>query len=79
VEAVQRFFERASGLGEKIGPVLFQLPRGLKIDPERLRIFLRLLATNERYSFEFRNPGWFHPEIYCLLSEFRTVFCNYTN
>jgi uncharacterized protein YecE (DUF72 family) len=77
VEAVERFFERASGLGEKIGPVLFQLPPGLKMDPERLRIFLRLLPANVRYSFEFRNQDWFHPEIYCLLSEFRSAFCLY--
>jgi uncharacterized protein YecE (DUF72 family) len=79
VEAVQRFFERASGLGEKIGPVLFQLPPGLKIDPERLRTVLRLLPTNERFSFEFGNQGWFHPEIYSLLFEFRTAFCAYEN
>jgi uncharacterized protein YecE (DUF72 family) len=77
VKALERFFERASGLGEKIGPVLFQLPPGLKMDPERLRIFLGLLPTNGRYSFEFRNPGWFHPEMYSLLSEFRTAFCVY--
>ncbi len=77
VEAVERFFERPSGLGEKIGPVLFELPPGLKIYLERLRIFLRLLPTSERYFFEFRNPSWFHPEIYSLLSEFRTAFCIY--
>jgi uncharacterized protein YecE (DUF72 family) len=76
-EAVERFFDRASGLGEKIGPVLFQLPPGLKMDPERLRVFLQLLPTNERCSFEFRNRAWFHPEIYALLAEFGTAFCIY--
>lgn len=76
-EAVERFFERASGLGEKIGPVLFQLPPGLKMDKERLRMFLELLPANQRYSFEFRNPGWFHPEIYALLAEFGASVCLY--
>lgn len=76
-QAVERFFERASGLGEKIGPVLFQLPPRLKLDPERLREFLRLLPASFRYSFEFRNSGWFHPEIFSMLSEFRAAFCIY--
>jgi len=76
-QAVERFLERAVGLGEKIGPLLFQLPPGLKIDPERLRRFLLLLPATCRCSFEFRNPGWFHPEIYSLLSEFRAAFCIY--
>ena len=69
---VFRAFVRAV---RKIGPALFQLPPGLKIDQERLRLLLRLLPTNERRSLEFRNPGWFHPEIYSLLSGFRTAFC----
>jgi uncharacterized protein YecE (DUF72 family) len=76
-EAVDRFFDRACGLGEKIGPVLFQLPPGLKMDPEKLRTFLLLLRTDRRYSFEFRNHEWFHPEIYSLLSEFGAAFCIY--
>jgi uncharacterized protein YecE (DUF72 family) len=76
-EAVERFFERSSGLGEKIGPVLFQLPPGLKMDSERLRTFLGLLPPNRRYSFEFRNHGWFHPEIYALLSGYGASICLY--
>ncbi|MGA2735640.1 MAG: DUF72 domain-containing protein [Syntrophobacteraceae bacterium] len=52
-------FRTCLGLGEKIGPVLFQLPPALKIDPERLRTFLRLLPTNEKYSFEFGNQAGF--------------------
>lgn len=76
-EAVERFFERAAGLGDKIGVVLFQLPPGLKIDPEKLRAFLGLLPGDLRHSFEFRNRSWFHPEIYSLLSEFRTALCIY--
>jgi uncharacterized protein YecE (DUF72 family) len=76
-EAVERFFERASGLGEKIGPVLFQLPPGLKMDTERLRTFLELLPANRKFTFEFRNAGWFHPEVYALLSEFGASICLY--
>lgn len=76
-QAIENFTERASGLGEKIGPVLLQLPPGLKLDPERLNLFLQELPKSLRYSFEFRNPAWFHPEIYSLLSEFKAAFCIY--
>jgi len=77
VQAVERFFEHASGLGEKIGPVLFQLPSSLRIDPERLGVFLRLLPVSRRYTFEFRSSSWFHPQIYSLLSDFGAAFCIY--
>lgn len=76
-QAVENFRERALGLGEKIGPVLFQLPPGLKFDPERLNLFLQELPGDLRYSFEFRNSTWFHAETYSLLSEFRASFCLY--
>jgi uncharacterized protein YecE (DUF72 family) len=76
-EAVQRFFERASGLGRKIGPVLFQLPPGLKINPGKLRSFLDQLPPGHRYSFEFRNTSWFHPEIFSLLRDYGAAFCIY--
>lgn len=76
-EAVERFFERASGLGGKIGPVLWQLPPILKIDAERLREFLDLLPSGYRHTFEFRHPSWFDSEIYSLLEERRSAFCIY--
>ncbi|MGC8492458.1 MAG: DUF72 domain-containing protein [Syntrophobacteraceae bacterium] len=75
--AVENFRERTLGLGEKIGPVLFQRPPALKIDPKRLNLFLQELPGALRYSFEFRNSSWFHPETYSLLSEFNAAFCLY--
>jgi uncharacterized protein YecE (DUF72 family) len=76
-QAIEKFSERASGLGEKIGPVLLQLPPGVKRNAEVLRGFLRELPNHLRYSFEFRNPDWFHPEIYSLLAEFKAALCIY--
>jgi uncharacterized protein YecE (DUF72 family) len=77
VEAIAKFFERASGLGQKIGPVLFQLPPGLKINPGRLSSFLDLLPSGYRYAFEFRNTSWFDPKILSLLRERGIAFCIY--
>src|SRR5512138_1184014 len=68
-EAVARFLERASALEEKAGPILFQLPPGLKANLPRLGEFLAGLPSGYRYAFEFRHPSWFQPEVYSLLSE----------
>lgn len=77
VEAVARFFERTGRLGQKTGPILFQLPPGLKMDPERLDIFMQQLPPVYRYAFEFRNASWFHPEVYAVLSKYGAAFAIY--
>lgn len=48
-----RFFERADGLGKKLGPILFQLPPNWKQDLDRLTSFLAALPLRHRYAFEF--------------------------
>ena len=42
-------------LGERLGPLLFQLPPNLKLDLERLDRFLALLPAGTRAAFEFRH------------------------
>jgi uncharacterized protein YecE (DUF72 family) len=59
----------SSELGERLGPMLFQLPPNLKIDIERLRDFLALLPVGLRAAFEFRHDSWFDDETYAILSE----------
>jgi uncharacterized protein YecE (DUF72 family) len=76
-EAVGRFFERASGLSQKIGPILFQLPPRLRINPKKLSSFLDQLPSGYRYAFEFRDASWFHPEIFSLLGDCGAAFCIY--
>ncbi len=76
-EPVERFFERVSGLGDKTGPILFQLPPGLKMNPDKLDAFLRQLPRGYRYAFEFRNASWFHPETYSMLARHGSAFCIY--
>jgi uncharacterized protein YecE (DUF72 family) len=55
--------ERLAILGEKAGPILFQLPPNFEADGDRLRSFFRLLSNRRRYSFEFRHPSWYQPSI----------------
>jgi uncharacterized protein YecE (DUF72 family) len=66
-EALERYFERIKPLRRKIGAVLWQLPPVLRIDPARLKNFLKLLPSGYRYAVEFRHPSWLEPEIYKLL------------
>ncbi|MBE7415142.1 MAG: DUF72 domain-containing protein [Deltaproteobacteria bacterium] len=75
VEPVRNFMDRAVALGEKLGPILFQLPPRWNLNIERLAIFLEALPRNFRFAFECRDPSWFHPEVYGLLKEHNSAFC----
>lgn len=74
-DAVANFIERAGALGEKLGPILFQLPPGWNVNTERLRAFLEALPGGHRFAFECRDPSWFDPEVYRLLKEHNRAFC----
>jgi uncharacterized protein YecE (DUF72 family) len=62
-------------LGEKRGPVLFQLPPFLKKDLPRLQEFLRLLPEDHRAAFEFRNESWFADDVYAALKAAGAALC----
>ena len=55
----------------KLGPVLWQLPPNFKRDDERLAAALDRLSRGQRHAFEFREPSWFHADVYALLREHR--------
>lgn len=71
------FMERANILGEKLGPVLFQLPPRWRRNLERLEGFLNALPPRGMFAFEFRDPDWFHSDVYALLAEAGAAFCIY--
>jgi uncharacterized protein YecE (DUF72 family) len=61
--------DRLSLLGNKVGPILFQLPPNFRADEDRLGKFFKMLSSNRRYSFEFRDPSWYTPRILKMLAE----------
>jgi uncharacterized protein YecE (DUF72 family) len=67
--------DRLSLLGEKAGPVLFQLPPNFQADADRLESFFKLLSKKRRYSFEFRHSSWYAPHILRLLSQQNISLC----
>lgn len=77
VDSLKLLFERAAPLGGKLGPILFQLPPGWKLNLDRFRAFLAALPPRHRYFFEFRNETWFSDEVVNLLERRRTGFCIY--
>jgi uncharacterized protein YecE (DUF72 family) len=74
---VNNFLEKLSVLGDKLGPVLFQLPPKWKVNAERLKTFIDSITDKYRYAFEFRDPSWFNDEIYAELSAKNAAFCIY--
>jgi uncharacterized protein YecE (DUF72 family) len=71
------FLPRAERLGEKLGPILWQLPPGWKVNLERLESFLQVLPPEHRYAFELRNPTWMTDEVYALFRKYNAAFCIY--
>ena len=74
-EPIARLFERATALGETLGPVLYQLPGSMQQDLPRLDTFLRALPAGVQHVLEFRHPSWYTPEVYALLERYRVALC----
>jgi uncharacterized protein YecE (DUF72 family) len=73
-DTLEYFLKVVTGLGERLGPVLFQLPPTFKKDAEVLNSFLRELPSM-RSAFEFRNESWFDQEIFDLLKSRNIALC----
>jgi uncharacterized protein YecE (DUF72 family) len=63
-----------SALGDRLGPVLFQLPPNFKKNAETLDAFLRELPAL-RAVFEFRHESWLDEEIFGLLRSRNVALC----
>ena len=76
-EPLSRLMERASGLEDKLGPILFQFPHTWAMNRDRLEFFLELLADypKQQFTFEFRHPTWLVPEVYQLLERAGAALC----
>jgi uncharacterized protein YecE (DUF72 family) len=74
-EPLERLFARARPLGGALGPILYQLPTGWKVNTERLDSFLRILPKRRRHAIEFRDPSWYTSEVFDLLIRFNVALC----
>ncbi len=74
-DSVAFLYKNLAVLGEKRGPVLFQLPPFIKKDLARLTDFLRILPADHCAAFEFRNESWFDDEVYAALKSAGAALC----
>jgi uncharacterized protein YecE (DUF72 family) len=74
-EQVALFHRRAATLGDKLGPVLYQLPPNLKKDAARLHAFLEELPAGARAAFEFRHESWFDDDTFRALRDHGAALC----
>ncbi len=74
-EEAEYLVDTVSGLGERLGVILFQLPPNFKKDLERLDDFLDDLPKGLRAAFEFRHDSWYDEEVYALLRKHNLALC----
>jgi uncharacterized protein YecE (DUF72 family) len=74
-DPVAHFLDRAGALGDKLGPVLLQLPPTLGVDLARLDATLAELAPRVRVAVEPRHPSWWTPSVRRVLSDHGAALC----
>ena len=66
-DSVALFWSRAVLLGDRLGPILFQLPPRFRADAGLLREFVAALPNGIRAAFEFRDDSWKTDEVLEIL------------
>jgi uncharacterized protein YecE (DUF72 family) len=74
-EPLARLAERLEGLGDRSGPVLWQLPPDFERDDERLARFLGALPRRWRHTVEFRHESWYDETIFAQLERHGVALC----
>jgi uncharacterized protein YecE (DUF72 family) len=77
-ESIDLVFGRMDALGDKFGPVLFQLPPTFKADAEtreRVARCLSLVPKGRRCAFEFRHPSWYEEDTFRILRDHNAALC----
>ncbi|GHH92220.1 DUF72 domain-containing protein [Streptomyces capillispiralis] len=74
-EPVERLMTHAAGLGDRLGPVLLQLPPTLRADPELLDACLRRFPASARVAVEPRHASWWTPQVRSVLEARGAALC----
>ncbi len=74
-EPVERFIARAGILGNKLGPLLYQLPPNMHRNDDRLESFLSTLPRGVRHVIEFRHESWLDEGVFAILRKYNVGFC----
>ncbi len=74
-EPVARLMGRAASLGERLGPILLQLPPTLRADPALLEACLRCFPDRTRVAVEPRHESWWTEETRQVLERQGAALC----
>jgi uncharacterized protein YecE (DUF72 family) len=74
-KSIDLVVDAALGLGDKLGPILFQLQANFHLDLERFERFLVMLPSDRRFTLELRHDSWLVPAVYELLRTRRVALC----
>ena len=74
-EAVENFITRAKILGEKLGPLLYQLPPNMHRNDEVLESFLSNLPRGMKHVLEFRHQSWLEGKVFEILRKYNIGLC----
>jgi uncharacterized protein YecE (DUF72 family) len=74
-EPLERFWSRARRLGDRFGPVLYQLPPRWAPNEERLAAFLAIVPRDHPQAVEFRDRRWYRPSVHSMLEEAGVALC----
>lgn len=69
------FLDHVRHLGDRLGPILYQLPPRWRCDVERLEQFLAGRPRDLVHVFEFRDNSWITEEVLALLGRHGASFC----
>ncbi|WP_328712251.1 DUF72 domain-containing protein [Nocardia salmonicida] len=72
-EPVRRLLDRTEGLGERLGPILLQLPPTLRADTDLLDDCLRCFPDSVRVAVEPRHESWWTDETRAVLRSHRAA------
>jgi uncharacterized protein YecE (DUF72 family) len=74
-EPLERLYGGLSGLREKLGPILFQLPPRLSYNKNLLLNFCDHLDHSKLHALEIRHPSWIVDQVFQILKEHEVAFC----
>jgi len=72
---MRELVRRCAALGDRLGPILVQLPPNLKADLPRLESFLAGLPPATIAAIEFRHPSWFQDDTWTMLRAHGATLC----
>ena len=74
-EPLERLWSRARHLGDRLGPVLYQLPPRWRPNHERLTAFLNAIPRGEPQAIEVRDRRWYGSRLNAELEEAGVALC----